>query len=935
MKNYPKGSEWRRWDLHLHTASSYDHKFKAPDSDNELCKSLISNDIAAVAITDHFIIDKDRIANLRELAPDIVFFPGVELRTDKGDTNIHIILIFSTEIPIEELVEDFNSFKRTGKNHDKFETCYWDFNSILNFVKDKKVIMTIHAGRKSNGLDDRITNALPHNQAVKEEYASNIDIFEMGQLRDLEEYEKKVFSSGVKRRPMIICSDNHDGRDYNPSQKLWIKTDPTFNGLKQACIEHERFFVGELPPALDRIYKNKTKTLKDLKINWSDSYTGHSGEWFKNIHLEFNPEMTAIIGNKGSGKTAIAEIIGLLCNSKNEEQFIFLNENKFRKKKLASNFDAILGWHSGTSVPRNLGVEVDSNSSELVHFVPQKSFEQFCNDSDEAFQTEIENVVFSRMPEEEKLGHSSFYELIESQKIVITKRKAEILIKITELNQQIMKLEIKRDQGYKSSVENSNKQLSLELKEHEKVKPVHVEIPAAHNSPEYQLLMLESSSLEEQIKIEKEKLQLLFQNDAQLKLIHQKLNNIKNQLDDSLKECQAELEKYKIDMQDIFQFKFDFTKINEELTVIADKIKQVNTLISEDPDSIGELVFKQNELNIKIEQCNKDNEGKLSQYQKYLFDTKEWDIRNIELNKKKEEFKTEIAYLGDFITSPLISDINLFRKKRFEKVEQVFECINEEVQIYDKFKASIIEFIGKYKIQMEDYDVKIETGVYPKDDFINTFVETYINSSIAGPFRTPEGAALLRRMVQESDFQTFEGLSTFLSRVQDEFDGKNAVCYHSMFKKGKYDNFIDMFYSLKFLDARYSLQLHGKPLYELSPGERGGLLLVFYLLLDARDTPLILDQPEDNLDNESVAKILVPFIRDAKKRRQIVIITHNANLAVVADAEQIIRVKLDKQKGNKFSFVSGSLESRIIDDVVNVLEGTKNSFSIRKNKYNF
>jgi len=79
----------------------------------------------------------------------------------------------------------------------------------------------------------------------------------------------------------------------------------------------------------------------------------------------------------------------------------------------------------------------------------------------------------------------------------------------------------------------------------------------------------------------------------------------------------------------------------------------------------------------------------------------------------------------------------------------------------------------------------------------------------------------------------------------------------------------------------------------------------------------VLDQPEDNLDNESVAKILVPFIREAKKRRQIIIITHNSNLAVVSDAEQVIRVKLDKTS-DKFSFDSGSLESNIINDVVDV-----------------
>lgn len=177
---FERGSEWRRWNLHLHTASSYDYDYKGEDSNEVLAEKLKENSIAAVAITDHFVIDKDRIQNLRSLVPEIVFFPGVELRTDKGDTNIHVILIFSDKINLDVLVEDFNVFKRSAQNHDDNEKIYWDYNQIVKFAQDHDALISVHAGRKSNGVDDRISNALPHNQAVKEEYASTISIFEMG-----------------------------------------------------------------------------------------------------------------------------------------------------------------------------------------------------------------------------------------------------------------------------------------------------------------------------------------------------------------------------------------------------------------------------------------------------------------------------------------------------------------------------------------------------------------------------------------------------------------------------------------------------------------------------------------------------------------------------------------------------------------------------------
>lgn len=120
----------------------------------------------------------------------------------------------------------------------------------------------------------------------------------------------------------------------------------------------------------------------------------------------------------------------------------------------------------------------------------------------------------------------------------------------------------------------------------------------------------------------------------------------------------------------------------------------------------------------------------------------------------------------------------------------------------------------------------------------------------------------------------------------------------------------------------------------LSPGEKGALLLIFYLLLDIDNKPLILDQPEDNLDNNSVAKILVRFIKNAKKQRQIIMVTHNPNLAVVADAEQIIYVNIDKQNNCEFTVESGSIENPDINKhIVDVLEGAMPAFRKRDDKY--
>ena len=112
------------------------------------------------------------------------------------------------------------------------------------------------------------------------------------------------------------------------------------------------------------------------------------------------------------------------------------------------------------------------------------------------------------------------------------------------------------------------------------------------------------------------------------------------------------------------------------------------------------------------------------------------------------------------------------------------------------------------------------------------------------------------------------------------------------------------------------------------------MLLIFYLFIDKEDTPLVIDQPEENLDNESVYAVLVKCIKEAKKRRQIIIVTHNPNLAVVCDAEQVIYAEIDKQNGNQITYTCGAIENPIINKkLIDVLEGTRPAFSNRGHKY--
>lgn len=965
MSEYLRGSEWRKWDLHIHSNAS-----DGKGTPLEIIQKARELNISVIALTDHHTAKN--IDEIKRLGSEngINVISGIEFRTEYGEKSVHIIGLFPDEYngtvlnqtALHDLILSPLSLSEThiiakGKESNSDATdvqafkkgmfeVQADFKKASDLIRKYGGVVTVHAGDKSNSIDKEIKHQGSGVRNVKN-LSESLGPLKQELLKDYVDIcevnnsdRKNIdFYLNTFQRVSIVASDAHSvddiGREY-----VWIKADPNLNGLKQIIYEPNRVFIGETPPALERIQKNKTKTIDELKINWASAYKGIQGDWFKDINIKFNPEMTVVIGNKGSGKTAVAEIVGLLSNSKNTGDFVFLHKDKFKNKNLAKNFEAELIWKDNAHrVSSNLNDSVDNNADELVHFVPQNSFEKFCNESDEDFIKEINSVVFSRMNKEDKLGFTSFDDLIKSEKSVVESRKSEIRLSIDELNKKIKYIEEKRDGDYKKSLNNSKMTQQRELDEHIKNKPIEIKPPEELNTDVYQQQVIQLKNIDEEIDKEQEHFEMLIKRRSNLLLIRESFENIEIGIKEKIETISTELVEFEIETAKIFKYSLDLEPINSLFTKTEQEIVKSQKLLgvaeNTDPNNIeSSLMHKRNEIQKVIEKFNEENKGKLTQYQKFISDTKEWDATNKKILDKIKELDTQLNYIGDFRTSELITDLENLKLQRKNKIRLLFKCYKDEQAIYDKFKYPIVKFLENYQEQLENFNTEINSGIYIKEDFANTFVDLYIDNTVNSAFKGVEGSKKIKEFIAESDFATEEGLVAFIDLVQGELEKKfEEKCYHGIFKKDKYDLFVSDFYKLTYLDARYSLQLFGKELKSLSPGERGSLLLVFYLLLDARDTPLILDQPEDNLDNQSVAEILVPFIRAAKQRRQIIIITHNSNLAVVSEAEQVIRVKIDKIHNNKFTFESGSLESKIINDVVDVLEGTIHSFNIRKNKY--
>ncbi len=136
------------------------------------------------------------------------------------------------------------------------------------------------------------------------------------------------------------------------------------------------------------------------------------------------------------------------------------------------------------------------------------------------------------------------------------------------------------------------------------------------------------------------------------------------------------------------------------------------------------------------------------------------------------------------------------------------------------------------------------------------------------------------------------------------------------------------------ISVRYGLAFDGVAIERLSPGTRGIVLLLLYLAVDSEDDrPLIIDQPEENLDPQSIYDELVREFQRAKLRRQVIIVTHNANLVVNTDADQVIVARCGSHEPGRLpqmTYQCGGLEVPAIREAVcAILEGGKDAFRER------
>ncbi len=1015
--NFPRGSEWRQWDLHIHTPASFEWdggkrfnqmtEAEKITSVDQMINALNEAEPAVFVLMDYWTFDgwfalKKRLSEEGTPKLNKKVFPGIELRLVSPTSfrlNAHVV--FADDISDQDL----RNFK--GKLEVALIEQPLSDECLIRLAKEKlgnDKLNKIGINAEDVATDDALAllagsktaeivadtykeaiNKVPKGKAIgfmpwdtndglakadwKTHYAYVIGLMKSSPIFETRRPELWAAFTGIRNddnkdwfqsfqsvlddtpRLAVSGSDAHSFSDYGkyPNGKItWIKADPTFLGLLQAIKEPaKRSFIGQRPEKICEVIENKTYFIDSVGVEKNNGSI-ITDEWLSNCRLPLNPDLVAIIGNKGSGKSALADVIALLGNSRLTDHFSFLSGKRFRQKprELAKHFTGTINWHDKTRLDRVLSENPPAEAVELIRYIPQAHFEKLCNDhvsgQSDVFEKELRTVIFSHTSASIRQKALDFEQLVEQQELGYRDQLSEYRKDLTKINQEIDDIESQLQPAKKQALEEMLALKNKQIDEHKKLEPAILPKPSEAMTPDQKKATEELESIAKQLKVL----------DKNLKESASKEEGLaaKTKAIQAIRERLLILQRQYKQFQDetISDFEILGMKVSQiaSLTYNKDVLDQLAGIVGQEQSPLAEKVTKDTQSKSKLAVKQVGLKSKLNEpqqlYQQNLKTRETWQKKLLELTGAADEPETLEGVKARIVQLKDLPDVlESKHTKRSNLFSEIFDILNAQRKAREDLFKPVQDIIKSNSIIRDEYKLQFQAKLGGSPDILSSALFEHIKQN-SGEFRgEDESYAAVRKIAEQYDFGKKEDVLKFITVLHDKIitaakgGDSRLVGIAPLLRKNKTSGGVyDLIFGLSFLEPRYSLLFQETQIEQLSPGQRGALLLIFYLLVDKGRNPIILDQPEENLDNETVVSLLVPVLSEAKKRRQIIMVTHNPNLAVVCDAEQIIYSSFDRKNAAKIEYVSGSIENPVLNEhVVNVLEGTKPAFNNRKNKY--
>lgn len=923
MIKFKKGAEWRQWDLHIHVPTTVlANKYKNKDF-NEFYLTIENNPtLKVIGITDYYITDGieqvlaefkkgKRMQNIESIIPNI------EVRLDSTTkTGQHINLhILCNPSKFEEIKEKILTKLKCSYADYSYYMKKNDLEELGKAIDSKENLSDLEKGVKAFKIKfDDLSTLLEENPILQENILlgisnSNND----GNSGWADRESSSIVRNNLYKKVDFIFSSNPKDRDFflTPDRKIGIK--PCLHGSDA----HELSKIGN--PDLNRYLWIKSDpnfyglkqvinepearvmisdNIPNKKINYNIidkvRFIPLNDYSFSCDWIEINENLNTIIGGKSSGKSLL-----LYC---------------IAKTLLKDNIKEIYDPHYDFN---DLGIknfEVMYKNGEIFSFFDEKRKnitylpQMYLNDLVEKNKEKLDELIFKIILKNEEL--KIFYDsIILNNKKILSSFQEKIDFIFHLISQKVL---LEKDLTEYALNEELEKEIN-ELRENQinLEKTIHM---SDKEKVEYNNL--------------KEKLEFLigFKNAISIDIWN--MGNIPYLLINDITHTENLLK--------ISPHHFKIYTVPEYEEIILKKQKDLEILIKERLKDISQeserLEKKLIELQSKNEIAINDNSEKLKYY--------EDKISNIQIIKQIEE--------------KLIKQNNLLSQRK--ELEIKIESLNNEIKVH---LINLRDLFKQLKDNYKKTEEKLKSESIIDNGSIKLNISTIFNND-----------ALANNLIgvlynKKSLEKIFNGVNFF---YDNEFEYNEDTIEENIYKLSEFiifnsseiklkkeksirDLFIELYKD--YFNFYLDLEQDNEKLSSMSPGKKGLILFQLYLQFNSPEVPILVDQPEDNLDNRTIYKILKDFIIQKKIERQIIMVTHNANLVVATDSEEVI---VSNQMGDnsssenkkyRFEYISGALENSftsekeegilykkgIKEHVCEILEGGEEAFKNRERKY--
>lgn len=950
------GSRWLRWDPHLHAPRTLRNDGFGDDW-NGYSEAIATADPAPVAlgITDYFTLRGYKEFQRRrpsELGSVSLVFPNVEMRltieTRQGHgVNLHLLIspdcpahVTRAEEKLAQLTFEFrrdrypctdDGLRRLGRAQpgnagldeaaalregaNQFKVDLGQLRSL--FERDdwlrRNALVAVAAG--NDGLAGLARDA--GFRAQREELGRFANIVFSGNPGERKYWlgRHPDFEANAQTpKPCLHGSDAHTlAAILRPDldRRCWIKGSATFESLRQTLVEPERrTHIGPEPPA----EAAGADIIRELRVS--------GAPWLQTPATSLNGGLVTVIGAKGSGKTALADLVALAADARESDPgpASFLA----KARPLLGELGAQLAWVDGTVSSGSLD-DTDwwSEPAPRVQYLSQQFVDRLSSPVDltEPLVAEIERVVYSAIPEEDRLRTAEFAEL---RALMLQDSQASA-------------------EHERSTIWNVTDEIASEQ---ESIRALP-KLEAAHTAAARVRQTLERGIAQIPVRAD----------DAKAKAVQAAARELQG-----LRDAIATTDRRAQELRDVA------AEVKRQLAVAEEHwrgLRRQHPALLDDTtwDSLRPMI-RQAAFDA-LARLERDARSQLQTLRErglparvggrdvagpprgltLLIAEHERLTKDLGLDEAKALRRAQLQnQLPAALTAEGNADRDLkhaqgatdrlqeAQRRRLASYGRVFEALVHEQtaleELYRPLRDRISDDprLGKLSFtvgRVVDLDAWAARGDSLFDLRTPPFqghgrILEAAGTSLLEPWRTGEPTTVV------------DAMDAFLNQ---HFKTRLALAQGASLA-----NVGDWLFSTNHIYVRYGIEYEGVPISRLSPGTRGVVLLTLYLGLDQWDLrPLVIDQPEENLDPSSIYDSLVPFFRDAALRRQIVMVTHNANLVVNTDSDQVI-VAESKRSSPKalpdISYVSGGLEDPAVRAAVcRLLEGGEAAFRKRGQRY--